>query len=86
MCSFPRRVTQLTLTTTEASASPACLGRSLPLCSKELILEWAEGMLIDGQRGFQKGRSCDGVIFSLKGPSELAGNCHAMACNGLQCL
>ena len=37
------------------------------------LQRWAEGLLLEGQCGFQKGRSCNDAIFSLNGLCELTG-------------
>ena len=40
---------------------------------KNRLQKWADGLLMEGQCGFQKGRSCNDVIFSLKGLCEFIG-------------
>ena len=46
-------------------------GKVFAIVLKHKIQNWAEGLLLEGQCGFRKGRSCNDAIFSLNGLAEL---------------
>jgi hypothetical protein len=48
-------------------------GKVFAMVFKHRLQRWAEGLLLEGQCGFQKGRSCNNAIFSLNGLGELTG-------------
>ena len=46
-------------------------GKVFAIVLKHRLKRWAEGLLLEGQCGFRKGRSCNDAIFSLNGLCEL---------------
>ena len=46
-------------------------GKVFAIVLKHKIQNWADGLLLEGQCGFRKGRSCNDAIFSLNGLAEL---------------
>ena len=48
-------------------------GKVFAIVLKNRLEKWADGLLMEGQCGFRKGRSCNDAIFSLKGLCELTG-------------
>ena len=46
-------------------------GKVFAIVLKHKIQNWAKGLLLEGQCGFRKGRSCNDAIFSLNGLAEL---------------
>ena len=48
-------------------------GKVFAIVLENILQKWADGLLMEGQCGFRKGRSCNDEMFSLKGLCELIG-------------